>query len=78
MTKDLIFVFSGKGCLLLLLFIIADLDREYNFSVSASYLVIDIEPFRVMVHLFCLQSYPGHETKSLEGKKQTSSHTLTS
>lgn len=39
-------------------------------SIGASYLIVDIEPFRVMVHLFCLQSYPGHETKSLKGKKK--------
>lgn len=44
-------------------------------NVAASYLIIDIEPLRVMIHLFCLQGYSGHETKGLKGIKHRSYHT---
>lgn len=44
-------------------------------NITASYLIIDIEPLRVMVHLFCLQGYSGHETKRLKGIKHGSYHT---
>lgn len=44
-------------------------------NIAASYLIINIEPLRVMVHLFCLQGYSGHETKGLKGIKYCSYHT---
>lgn len=39
-------------------------------SLNLLYLVIDIEPLGVVVHLLRLQSYSGHEAKSLKGKKK--------
>lgn len=42
-------------------------------TVNLLYLVIDIEPLGVVVHLLRLQSYSGHEAKSLKEKKEKAS-----
>lgn len=37
--------------------------------MERSYLIINVEPLWVMVHLLCLQSHPGHEAKCLVKRK---------
>lgn len=47
-------------------------------AIHASYLIIHVEPFRVVIQFFCLQSHSGHEAKGLLGgiKRKVSSELL--
>ncbi len=44
---------------------------EISGWVWSYYLVINIEPLRMMVHLLCLQSHSTHEAERLRERKQT-------